>query len=233
MKKIFTVIFCCIIVMSFVMTASAAADVMFTDTGAWKGGVKIQDGVVTLDTFLSATYPEEGMYNQMLSFKLKTDVSDASKWSGFAIRQTTSGDVPVWAEAGSCYIVVFKKDIIELQKFYKGAQIFFKTDKNTVFTDSTKFYDIEFGAINEGDSVRLILKVDGKEIYNYLDTTDVVKEAGTFALYGYTNPISIQAAPVTTQPVTSPATGDAGVLIFVLTLSASAVAGLIAKKKLK
>ena len=214
-------------------TAGAAGGDMFYSASGWSEGVTLKDGVLTLNNNLSATHLEGDLYNKMISFKLKTDVSNTDKWSGFAVRQTTSAKVPAWEQSGSCYIVVFKKDIIELQKFYKGQQIYFKTDPNKVFTDSNKFYDIEFGAINEGEAVRLILKVDGKEIYNYLDTENVVKDAGNFALYGYTNPISIQAAAKAQEPVKSPKTGDAGALVFVLTGAGAAAGSLLMKRKHK
>lgn len=75
---------------------------------------------------------------------------------------------------GTCYLIGFKKDILELQRFNNGVRTAIFADaslnpaggpgypnKGTVFEYGKK-YHITVGRIMEKDGVRVILNIDGK-----------------------------------------------------------------------
>jgi hypothetical protein len=95
---------------------------------------------------------------------------------------------------GSMYLTVFGTNGIELHRFNNGARtvIFGKIDglpsigggpiPNTVLKYGQE-HRIQMGAFQEETGVRLIFGVDGKEVYNYLDTGEkAIGEAGYFGV---------------------------------------------------
>lgn len=79
------------------------------------------------------------------------------------------------------YVFLVTKDNIELQGF-KGtgkSGKFYMTVPNT-FIREGEAHDIEFGALpaKDGNAVRIILSVDGVTVYDHIDETNIVENAG-------------------------------------------------------
>ena len=109
---------------------------------------------------------------------------------------------------GTCYLIGFKNDILELQRFNNGVRTAIFADaslnpaggpgypnKGTVFEYGKK-YHITVGRIMEKDGVRVILNIDGKNIFDYLDSADGYIDCdGYFGVYA--NSGNIEFTPVT------------------------------------
>lgn len=80
---------------------------------------------------------------------------------------------------GDCYYVLVKKDIFELQK--KGKIL--ATFENNGIIEAGKEYNITLGAVTLESGVNLYVEVDGKVIFDYLDTDDTKDLPGMFGVY--------------------------------------------------
>ncbi len=116
----------------------------------------------------------------ILSFKYKQE--RRSHWCGFAIAQSNT-NVEITSKMTDGYLVCLfgGTNQIELQKYKDGVQTIPEVvDNCDQIIKIGEEQDIEIGAINNADgSVRILFKVDGKVIFDYLDTENaVVGETG-------------------------------------------------------
>ena len=109
--------------------------------------------------------------NSILCFEVKLDnISEvASDYQGIDIKLS---------EAGSGYLIVFKKDIIEWQRINKTL-----TEIPNDFIEAGKWYKVEAGAVNTPNGVLQFLRIDGKMIYSELDqTSNQTRDEGYFRI---------------------------------------------------
>lgn len=100
-------------------------------------------------------------------FKMKMSYEgETPSWVGLGIRGNT--ETEMYNTGNDCYFLVIKHNIIELQKNVMSAAIVKEYENDCL--KYGKWYDIEFGAIDLGPAVQIILNVDGKNIINYIDT---------------------------------------------------------------
>ncbi len=150
-------------------------------------GVKI-DGKVTN----GKTYTGRMFKDELLTFRLS--VTDKGNWPSIVLR-TPSNDAAV-GHGGTGYIVVMGQQGIELHRFngktrtqfygplVKPAPILGPSITPNPLNDGN-LHEIQVGARNEDDGVRLVLYIDGNEIFNVLDTGETaIREAGYFGLVG-------------------------------------------------
>lgn len=116
-----------------------------------------------------------------LIFNAKYSLAD----NGYTSIGIRSSNVNIEPWNSKEYMFVVKKDVIELQK-YNGKDKFFYSVPNTYISDLTPC-KIEFGAFNEKNneknSVRIILKVDGREVFNQVDESGIITQTGGFHVY--------------------------------------------------
>ena len=123
---------------------------------------------------------------QILKFKARADYTDMTgltgKWFGYMLRFR---DASVSFNNQECYIVIVKPDQgkIELQRYGTSAKNLYKE----YYTDQIKYgedYEVEYGAIDTEDgSVRIIFRVNGETIIDYMDSEDPVRDAGYFGVF--------------------------------------------------
>lgn len=119
--------------------------------------------------------------HEIVSFKAKFDFSGiaaGSNYTLFSLRAKNYSDV---LHDVSNYAFLVTKDNIELQAFKKPGNVgkMYLTVPNT-FIEEGKEHHIEFGAIpcNGGKSMRLLLAIDGKLVYDEIDSTNIIADAG-------------------------------------------------------
>ena len=113
----------------------------------------------------------------MLNFNLNIDETSASGWPSFVMAKNggTYGNDDV-------YMIGFKSGIIELQRFNKGVRtvIFGAVDgsvsvagqgipNNGKIFEYKKTYNVTMGYVEEENGTRIILNIDGVNIFDYLD----------------------------------------------------------------
>lgn len=115
---------------------------------------------------------------------------DISNWQGFMIRAENTVNVP-WKENKNYLIVITEKDI-ELQRF--GFRHSYLAVKPTPFKSGERV-SIEFGAFNIDEGVELVLRINGKTIFDVVDKDEAaIKTEGHFSIY---NPNTISILPFT------------------------------------
>ncbi|MFP4974138.1 Ig-like domain-containing protein [Paenibacillus sp. CN-4] len=139
-----------------------------------------------------AIYQNRKYQNELLDFTYKiNDVPASTSWYALMLNNQSKEQA---YNVGSMYLTVFGTNGIELHRFNNGARtvIYGKIDglpsigggpiPNTVLKYGQE-HRIQMGAFQEEAGVRLIFKVDGKEVYNYLDTGEkAIGEAGYFGV---------------------------------------------------
>ena len=146
-----------------------------------------------------ATYNKETYQNELLDFNYKTEVGSGS-WPVLAVR-TQDPNSPIYGGSNEGYLVVVKQNTFELQRFKGSDQHYFYQDTpNTVFT-SNAVHHVQLGAVNVGtDAVRLIFKVDGQTIFDYLDTdANRIMTPGYFQMAQVDKPASISVVATPTR----------------------------------
>ncbi|WP_127579087.1 Ig-like domain-containing protein [Paenibacillus koleovorans] len=101
------------------------------------------------------------------------------------------------------YLISFKPDVIELQRFNGGARTIIYGNINGYtsiggpaipnnFLPFGERHRVQVGAVNESGGVRLILNIDGENIFYFLDTeTDRIEDDGYFGLYARSGSITL------------------------------------------
>ena len=121
--------------------------------------------------------------NQCLKFKTNLDFTN---YEAFALNQGAADQV-FWATTG--YSIVIKRNIFEVQKRYyntNGAFIggIVKTylNEESIMT-SDRWYDVEMGLLSSPMGPRILMKIDGKTVIDWVDTSDTpINERGYFGL---------------------------------------------------
>ena len=171
---------------------------------SWEGGeITASGGGVQISTSGSAAYYSKQMFgSELLEFDMKINASGG--WPSLVLG---AADLEKGID-GTCYLIGFKKDILELQRFNNGVRTAIFADaslnpaggpgypnKGTVFEYGKK-YHITVGRIMEKDGVRVILNIDGKNIFDYLDSADGYIDCdGYFGVYA--NSGNIEFTPAT------------------------------------
>ena len=112
-------------------------------------------------------------------FKAEFDFTN-DMWQGFSLRAQSISAAP-WTTTG--YLFIVKEGAFELQRF--GPTGAFPSGTlsvpNTVVTSGTE-HAVQFGALDVEDGVRLIVKMDGATIFDYVDTNGYITDEGYFGI---------------------------------------------------
>ncbi len=111
-------------------------------------------------------------------WKFKAKFNLSSGWQGFGLR-SSDRLLPAWSAPG--YLIIVKDNVLEYHRFSTDSESF--EIPNDGIIKSGKVYDIELGAIDHPDGVRVIFKVDGETIFDYVDKGNYIARLGYFTLY--------------------------------------------------
>jgi hypothetical protein len=150
------------------------------------------------------------------SFKAGFDFTD-NMWQGFSLRSQSISAAP-WTTTS--YLFVAKNNAFELQRF--GPTGAFPegvlTVPNTLVSSGTE-HSVQFGALDVDDGVRLIVKIDGTTIFDYLDTNGYITDEGYFGI------ISTGSAVLTLNPYGDPDDNEEPPATLVSIQAPSAITG--------
>jgi dienelactone hydrolase len=153
--------------------------------------------IITSDSIKLTTPSGYAMYqnkfpNEILDFNMEIDTTD-SDWPSVTLRSPIDTIRPVNA-GNSGYVISFKKNVIEVQRFNDGVRTVIYGDiagfpslaGDAILNTMVQFrenHHIQVGAINEGDHVRIKLIVDDITVVDYLDTaSNSLTEPGYFGV---------------------------------------------------
>lgn len=118
---------------------------------------------------------EPVLFRPNATYKTRMKFETIGPWNCLNLMQ--SGNTASNPTATSSYFVVFKSDLIELQRYPKdsswknGIVQQFENDK-TVVKDNT-WFDVEYKFEYPEEGIRVTVSIDGKEYFNYLDTLNL------------------------------------------------------------
>jgi len=154
-------------------------------------------------------YRGQEFQDGLFEFTMNTNAASGD-WPSITFRNQSNSANPIGA-GGECYIVCIKKDVIELQRFNNGQRTVFYGNiggspsligdaiPNTFFTHGENNV-VHLGAINTDNGVRLIMYVDGKKVFDCVDSEDDrIEDAGYFGTYQAAGPIKFSKTPKSTN----------------------------------
>ena len=168
----------------------------FFAPNSWNHGTSVAEGGGIEVSSEQPAYYMQRIGNQLISFDMTIN-PEGHTWPSFAIRNArpmedyTSSDT---------YMMGFKKDIIEVQRFNNGKRTMIfgdaefspvggpgypnKLENGDTMVEYGKRYSITVGALDEENGVRLVLIVNDKPIFDFVDTAEgYIKGDGLFGLY--------------------------------------------------
>ncbi len=180
-------------------------DIKFTSPGSgllspdnWTAGATANASGGVDISYPTPCYYTEIPGDQLLSFDLT--IENPNSWPSLALR---AQDPTLDYSKTDTYLMGFKTDHIELQRFNSGnrTMIFgdqsytpiggpgypnLNGDGNAMYQYGKKF-SVTVGALDEDNGVRLVLIINGKPIYDFLDTADgnLGGKPGYFGIYAY------------------------------------------------
>lgn len=153
----------------------------FDDISKWQLSdnqeTTVEDGVLKVrDKFVCLA---ENIPNyQIMTFSLKPQF--ANSFMAFTTRHQSYGKI--WGGTG--YTIIIKKDIIEFQRYKNGSGGIIKVVDNE-FIKHDQWCDVEVGTIDYGDGIKVILRVDGKEVLNEYDISGILSGEGKFQIENF------------------------------------------------
>lgn len=178
---------------------------ILSDTANWtvegSGTKTAQDGGIVFDTpGGSANYTGQKFTNEIFDFDINID--NQGGWPSIQFRMQEGNKT---ANNSTGYIIVIKEQEIELQRFNGGVRRVFFGEIEGALAFGGKAYPngddvlpykktvhVQAGAVNEENGVRLILTVDGKRIFDYLDTDALrVTQPGYFGVVSRNGTVTV------------------------------------------
>ncbi len=148
-------------------------------------GIAVQGGPAYLD--------KERITNKLIAFDMKIS-EDAGTWPSITFgakdRMNTYND-------GDVYLIGFKENIIELQRFNKGVRTMIFGDaefapiggpgvpnEGGIYYKPGETYSVVAGILDEENGTRIVLTINGVNVIDYTDTSDDrVSADGFFGIY--------------------------------------------------
>ncbi len=164
--------------------------------GSWNHGTSAAEGGGIKVSSKQPAYYMTRIGNQLISFDMTIN-PNGHTWPSFAIRNARPMED---YSSSDTYMMGFKKDIIEVQRFNNGKRTMIfgdaefspvggpgypnKLENGDTMVEYGKRYSITVGALDEENGVRLVLIVNDKPIFDFVDTAEgYIKGDGLFGLY--------------------------------------------------
>ncbi len=179
----------------------------FLTPGSWTVGAKKAEDKLII-SHSQPSYFKQKPGDQILSFDLT--INNPNTWPSLALRASDSaGDYT----NSKTYLLGIKADQFELQRFDSGTRtmLFGDASFTPVFGPGApndvdgkplfeygKRHSVTVGSISEENGVRIVLIVDGKPVFDYLDDAEgYIANDGYFGVYAFQGDFTIQ--PFTDQ----------------------------------
>ncbi|MGN6125000.1 MAG: Ig-like domain-containing protein [Humibacter sp.] len=149
-----------------------------------------------------AMYTGQTFGDQLLSMNVKIDAN--SGWPSLVLR-AQKPDEDFTAADNSLYMLCIKSNSIELHRFSGGQRtVFFGEIAGSPTVGAASYPNtaipwhethlVQFGAVNETGGVRLVLNVDGVNVFTFLDTSaDRITGDGYFGVYARDGQMTLSA----------------------------------------
>jgi len=164
-------------------------------TGWMSPGTKTEDGGYKVGG--KPNFNTQVFENQLIAFDMQIDAGNS--WPGFSI---CDSDPMSDYTKNDCYMISFKSEFVEVQKFNEGKRTVIFGDKigsarpiggpgipnvDGAVLEYGKRYSVVVGALETEEGTRIILNLNGKNIMDFTDgNSDRLAAHGHFATYNPT-----------------------------------------------
>lgn len=135
----------------------------------------ISNGTATFETLTNNNITLNEILPNTEVVKIKYSISNLTGWHALGLRRQTP-EKEIYSD--DCYYIIVKKDVFELQK--KGLVL--KTEPNDGIVVEGKENEVTLGAVTIEGGVNLYAEINGKVIFDYLDTSETMDLAGMFTI---------------------------------------------------
>ncbi len=165
------------------------------DTEGWPAAVTADGEGVGFAAEGVYGYSGDTFADGLLRFRAEVGEFDGG-WYGFAVRSDRP-DAPAWVGANKGYLVVVKEDVIEIQSWKPAQTMVDVIPNDAVRAGGT--HDIEFGAVAESGGTRVVLRVDDRAVWSWLDTdaANPIGATGHLNVYHYGKGNTLRLTPAT------------------------------------
>ncbi|MDF2925069.1 MAG: carbohydrate-binding cenc domain protein [Paenibacillaceae bacterium] len=125
---------------------------------------------------VSYVYGQYG--DELLAFKTRLDLPNNDMWYGLQLGSSSNAQLP-WS-GNNGYLLVVKKDLLELQKWNGGQKVLMSLP-NTVLLDKT-WHQVKFGKLDTLYGANIRLEVDGETVFSYFDPVQPLAGRGYFTV---------------------------------------------------
>lgn len=169
------------------------APAKFFTPGAWRGG-GTQAGKSLSVTGSPNFYTAEPIKNKLIAFDMS--INNPNSWPSLTLcaHDITMGNF----QTDSTYLIGFKSEYIEMQRFNSGLRTMIFGDEeytpvggpgipnvedNKIF-EYGKTYSVIVGVLDEAEGSRIVLTINGENVFDYLDTDEnAIPSDGYFGIY--------------------------------------------------
>lgn len=113
--------------------------------------------------------------DSIFCFQMKINTNNS--WGGFSLRHNVK-DI---GYMGNCYTIVVKNERIELQR--TGGTGYMAAAVNDGIIESGKWHDVAFGCVNSILGTRVIFIVDGRYVFDMIDSESTISDTGYFSVF--------------------------------------------------
>lgn len=119
----------------------------------------------------------------LLSFEISCDTDEkrANTWKGIALCDKNSAGKLIWSGGKKGYLLVIKPTQLELQLWYGDGNKVVDTADNPFINGEMN--EVSFGILSFSGGQRIILEVNGKTVFDYVNTEGIVEDDLYFSLY--------------------------------------------------
>ena len=148
------------------------------------------EGTVIKTTKNAFAYYPKALTDELVTFNIS--VADGQKWCAVSLRGDRKES---FTASGREYALIFTGSALELSRFVDGVRtgIYSSVANIDVLggpsypTDifaTDEVHEVQFGAVNTDEGVRLIVNIDGVNIFDFTDTTEGrITGTGYFKIY--------------------------------------------------
>lgn len=138
----------------------------------------LENGVITFQDSIMTTNADMSGY-ELIAFRMKT----GDQIGMIALTMRTLNSELIWGATG--YTLIIKDDVIEYQRYKQGSGGgIIKTVPNNSIR-ANEWIDVEVGAIDYDQGIKIILRINGEEVLNEYDESGIITEYGKFQIENF------------------------------------------------
>jgi len=157
----------------FIHKEYAEHEKYFSDISKWQGDAEIKNGIMIVKSGYVSTVNDTENYE---IFRFKFKMINNKGYVTIGLRQNQLG--APWNGGMINYTIFIKNSLFEFQRYTGNGGGIIETKENNGIISNDTWHEIEIASIDVENGIQFIFKVDGQEIFNYVDESGLIKTPG-------------------------------------------------------